>query len=230
MIGLRTLGVEFTRLAWHGVRTFVITFVAVFVYGCVLGALSFWFLESVPQWAGLGALLAIVEGIALATILARQRGMLAAMTEGLRRMGIGRETVSTVFKEAEGERPTGAPAVTESQPTASTSLVQTAALQMAIGRLSSQMRGGTWLRRLLWARVLGLLGTWILSRSRHAEAQRSGASLMQLRQELESSADDMLTGIIRMRAQLWTWGAIIGFPIVVALQTFAISMMSAWRL
>ncbi|MBX9678101.1 MAG: hypothetical protein K2X38_05000 [Gemmataceae bacterium] len=228
MIGLRTLGVEFTRLAWHGVRTFVVTFVGVFLYGCVLAALSYWFLQSVSQWAGLGALLAIVEGIALATILARQRGMLAAMTEGLRRMGIGRETVSTVFKEAEGEQP--ALAVQQSQPSASTSLVQTAALQMAIGRLSSQMRGGTWLRRLLWARVLGLLGTWILSRSRHAEAQRSGASLMQLRQELESSADEMLTGIIRLRAQLWTWGAIVGFPIVVALQTFAISMMSAWRL
>jgi hypothetical protein len=225
MIALRSLGVELTRLAWHGVRTFVVTFVAVFVYGCVLGAISYWFLQSVPQWAGLGAIAAVIEGIALATILARQRGMLAAMTEGLRRMGIGRETVRTVFQEVETQPATASPAASPS-----TSLVQTAALQMAIGRLSSQMRGGTWLRRLLWARVLGLLGTWILSRSRHAEVQRGGASLMQLRQELESSADEMLTGILRMRAQLWTWGALVGFPLLVAVQTFAISMMSGVRL
>ncbi|MFO0863154.1 MAG: hypothetical protein U0744_00590 [Gemmataceae bacterium] len=40
----------------------------------------------------------------------------------------------------------------------------------------------------------------------------------------------MLIGILRLRAQMWTWGAVIGFPIGVALQTFAISLMSGVRL
>jgi len=220
MLNMRTLGVEFTRLAWHGVRAFVVTFVVVVLYGFLLAYLSYWHLQSASQWAGLGALAAVIEGFVLATILARQRGILTAMSEGLRRMGIGRQTVQNVFQEAETQPP----------PVGGASLIQTTALQMAIGRLTSQMRGGTFLRRLMWARVLGLVGTWILSRSRHAEMQRGGANLVQLRQELESSADEMLTGMLRLRAQMWTWAAAIGFPIVVALQTLLIANLAVLRL
>jgi hypothetical protein len=219
MIDSRTLAGHVAALAWVAFRSFVGTVFVLFLAGIVLAGLSYHYLSDRPLYAGIAAVLAVVESVAAGFMLGGKRAIVRALRHGLNTWRLGKAAVQMVFGRLLGVsagQPGGAVVQTiERLPLAEAEK----RLGEAIEDLAEEAGGATgWLRRGLHRRLLGAVQKVTLARFRDEGA--GGVDLRKAQAELADKMDSLLLGKLRTGLRLWTIVVVLGLPLLVAAQTY----------
>lgn len=223
-VDFHSAGRHAASLAWVAVRSFLGTVAVFTLAGCVLAAVSYYFLRERPVYAGIAAAVAIIEGIVTGVVLGMKRGAVLSLAHGLGRLRLGRSLIRLVFDrilkvtadEAMGERGVPVTRKIERLPLAQADELLTKAVHGVTGEAE---RGG-WLRRKIQSRLLDMVRKYTLARFREEGAAHGGVDLQKVRGELEETVDDKLVDKVRGGLKLWTILTIIGLPFIVAIQTY----------
>lgn len=220
-VDLRSLVGSLGELARVAVRTYVTTLLLFVAAGILLAVGSYHFLRDHAElYGGAAGALALAEALAVGVFLAGRRAVAAVAAHALGSFRLGGSLVQSVFDripgldDAEGERSLVARGL-ERLPLAQAEALLSAAVTRAIGDSAT----GGWLRRLIQARLLGLVQRYTLRRFREEGAVHGGIDVRQLRDELVRTVDDTLAQRVRGGARWWTGAALVGLTIVAAAQT-----------
>ncbi len=221
-----SLGKHLTSLAWVAFRSFVGTLCLATLGGVVLAGLSCYFLREHPWFYGvLAAALALGESVTAGCVLGAKRAVMSAVAHGLGTLRLGRSFVRLIFERmaggAEGEASGRIARGLERLPFAQAE----ALLSRAVRNVMGDAEQGGWLRRRIRTHLLEHVRKFTLARFREEGAQQGGIDLLKVKEELELTADDALVQKVRGGLQLATALVIIGLPVVVAVQTWAINRL-----
>lgn len=226
-VDLRTIAGHVARLTWVALRSFLGTLLVLSLIGAVLAGLSAYFLRN-DEWyyATVAAVLALVEAVGLGFVFGTKRAMAMAMAHGLGVLRLGRSLVRLVFERMlkidegaeSGERGSRIVQSVERLPLGKADEL----LSRAVRGLTGDIERSRWFRRTIHAMLLELVRKYTLARFREEGAKHGGVDLLKVKDELEETIDEMLVQKIRSGLRLWNALAIIGLPLLVALQTYVL--------
>lgn len=212
-------------------RAFLIALVGVALFGIVLALIALYALQERHWSIAAGAVaLTIIEAIALGVFLGSKRAIVAGVSHGLRQSRLVPSLVRVVFDrimrlEADGEVGERGGRIVqgvERMPLAQAD----ALLSRSVQGLTGDAQQSGWLRRTLQSQLLKLIRKYTLARFRDEAAKHGGVDLIKVRNELESTADDVICRKLQAGVLLWTAAACLGLPLLVALQTYAVAWHS----
>jgi hypothetical protein len=230
---IRLVAGHVASLVWVAVRTFVVTLLLLTLAGIGLAGLSFFFLRGEHWLYGVGAVvLAVVEAVVLGVVLGGKRALVMALAHGLRSLRLGATLVRLLFErmlgvvegEEVGERGRRIVRGLERLPLAQADQL----LSGAIRDVAGDGQEGGWLRRKIQARLLDLVGKYTLARFRQEGARHGGVDLVAVKEELEGTVDEMVVRKVLSGLRVWTWSVIVGLPVLVAVQTVVLLLLSRW--
>ncbi len=228
-VDFRAVGRHVAGMAWVAAKSFAGTLGLLTLAGCVLAGVSYFFLRNEPVFAIVGAIVAVVEGIATGIVFGGKRAMVMGLAHGLGRLRLGRSLIQLVFdrilkvteSEAMGERGGRIARTAERVPLAQADEM----LRNAVHGVTGETGQGGWLRRTIQGKLLGLVQKYTLARFREEGAAHGGVDLLKVRGELEDTIDDKVVEKVRGGLKVWTILVIVGLPLVVAVQTYIIVML-----
>lgn len=229
-IDMRAIGGHLASLAWVALRSFAGTVLLLTLAGVLLAGASYYFLREQPAVYGVVAVVvALLEAVTVGVVLGAKRAVVAAVAHGLAALHLGRSLVGLVFDRMLGvtaEQGPGEPGGRlarglERLPLAQADDLLSGAIQGLLGEAGQ----GGWLRQAILARLLGAVRKYTLARFREEGATHGGINLLKVREELEHSVDDVLVQKVRGGMRLWTVIAVVGLPLLVAAQTWAIILI-----
>ncbi|MDY0169536.1 MAG: hypothetical protein RBS80_23540 [Thermoguttaceae bacterium] len=231
MVDVRAIGVHTAGLAWLALRVFIGTMVVTALGGVLLAGISCHFVRN-EHWmyVVIAGLLVLVEAAVIGVVLGWKRAQVLTLAHGLGSLRLGRSLVRLVFGcMIEAVSNDGAePGVgrlargLERIPLARAQELLEAAIGSVLG--SGDQRG--WLRQRVRQRLLQMVRKYTLTRFREEAAGRGGIDLVKVKEELEETLDDAVVQKLRKPLRFATALVIVGFPLVVAVQTWGIVMLS----
>jgi hypothetical protein len=229
---LQALAANVRTLAWIGLRSFVGTFVLVSLFGVVLAACSFFYLNQFHWIHGLlGAFLCLVEAVATGFFFGLKRAIALTLAHALGTLRLGAALVRFLFErllgmadgQELGERGGAMAKRIERLPLAQAE----ARLNSVVHQFTGDAEQAGWLARKIQTRLLDAVRKFTLARFRAQEAKHGGIDLLQIRQELEPTIDDKLVEKVSGGLKLWTLIVFLGLPAAAAAQTYlAILLLS----
>jgi hypothetical protein len=231
-VDLRSAGGHLANLAWIAARSFLATVFIATSAGILLAGLSYTFLREYHWSYGLLAVVAaLVESLALGVWLGGKRALAMALAHGLGVLRLGRSLVRLIFErmlsvgdeDEPGARRGRITRGLEGLPLAKADDLLTRAVRAVMGEIGQ----GGWLRRKLHGRLLEVVRKYTLARFREEGAKHGGVDLVKMRDELEQTIDDSLVQKLRGGLLYPTALAIIGLPLVIAIQTWLIVKLAA---
>ncbi len=229
-IDVRSIGGHVATLVWMALRSFAATVLVLTLSGVALASLSYYFLREHSWWYGaLAVALAIVESVTVGVILGVKRAGLLAVAHGLGSLRLGASLVRLVFErilgvaeEGElGERGGHIARVAERLPLAQAEQRLAGAFQTVMGDTDQ----GSWLGRKVQGRLLQAVKKCTLARFREEDARHGGVDILKVKDELERSVDDALARKVRGGLRLATVLVIICLPLLVAVQTWIMTLL-----
>jgi len=225
-----SVGVHLANLAWVALRSLIGTILVLTSAGIVLAVLSYFCLyESDWRYASFAAALVIMESMIAGFVLGMKRAMIMSVAHGLGTLRLGRSVVQLVFTRMLGAERGGEIGERGGQISRSLERLPLADAEELLGGAVRNLTGGVeqagWLRRKIQMRLLAMVQKFTLARFREEGAKHGGIDLLKVQEELEKTVDEAL--VRKVRAGLWlgTALALIGLPLVVALQTWLVVMM-----
>lgn len=220
-VDLRSVVGPLGGLARVAIRSYLTTLLLFVVVGVALAAGSYHFLRDHSEaFAGAAGALALIEAVAAGVFLAGRRAVAAVVGHALGSFRLGGKLVQGVFDRmpgldgpADGGEKSPLARGLERLPLAQAEQLLTAAVTRAIGDAAA----GGWVRRLIQARLLGLVQRYTLHRFREEGA--GGVDVRKVRDELVRTVDDRLADRVRGGAIWWTGAGVIGLTAVAAAQT-----------
>jgi len=233
MADYRSLLESTAGLAWVAIRTFLATLLLLTVAGSVLAGCAYYALREQPLYGVLAAALALLEALAAGVMLGGRRALVAASGHGLRKFALGRSSVRFVFERLLGVSPEQVPGERAGRVARTLERLPLAQaeqrLRDIIGQITAAPPGGGgvsgWLRRRVQAALFGLVGKYTLARFRQEGADEEGVNLVKVQADLEERIDDLLAAKLRGGVSLWTWIVVVGLPLLVLAQTYALSAL-----
>jgi hypothetical protein len=229
MSDLRKIGGELANLAWVAARSFVGTVLVLTAAGVLLAVVSYYVLRDDLPYAAIAGAVALAEGIAAGIVLGVKRGLVLALTHGVRRLGLGRSMVRLVFErllgvsadQEFGDRGGRLARGFERLPLAQAEDRLTRAVTGLVG---APLEGGqdSYLRRRLRATLLRPVQTYTLARFRAEGVRHGGVDLVKAQADLDGQIDDLLLATLRGGLTLWTVAVALLLPVVVAAQTYVL--------
>ncbi len=228
---LKAIGGHLARLAWVAARTFVVAILVSILGGTTLAAASYFALRDYDLvYPILAAVLALVEAVALGVFLGGKQAMVAALTDGLERLRLGGAIVGGLFERmgvpAEGQLEGRMAALSRGLDHIPLAQAESL-LSGAVVKITGEAERAGWLRRKIQSWLLAAVQTYTLHRFRQERAERGSVDLIRLRVELEANADQMIAAKLRGGLRLLNWLAVLGLPLVVAVQTWGIAWWAA---
>jgi hypothetical protein len=226
-IDVRAIGSHLTSTAWVAQKTFFGTLFLAFLAGVVLAVASYYFLRDLHWVYGLIAVAAaLVESLIAGVMLGAKRGIAMAVVQSLEKLQLGRVITHSAFDKMLG--------VTEGNDAGERGHVVTKAaervplaqanekLHAAIVKLTGEAQGAGWLRRKIQAWLMDAVEKFTLAQFRDENAQHGGVDLVKVRDELERRVDQALVERVRGGVKMVTMLVMIGLPLLVAVQTWAL--------
>ena len=231
-VDLRSAGGHLASLAWVAVRSFVGTVLVATAAGILLAGLSYLFVREFHWSYGVLAVVAALgESIALGIWLGGKRALAAALAYGLGVLRLGRSLVRLIFERMLSLRDEGEPGERGGQIARGLERLPLAKaddlLMRAARAVTGEIGQGGWLRRKVQGRLLEAVRKYTLARFREEGAKRGGVDLLKMKDELEQTIDDSLVERVRGGLRIPTQLAMIGLPLVVALQTWLIMRLAS---
>jgi hypothetical protein len=231
-VDFRAVGRHMASMAWVAVKSFAGTLGLLTLAGCVLAGVSYFFLRGNPAYAGIGAAVAVVEGIITGVVFGAKRGMVMGIAHGLGQLRLGRSLIRLVFdrilkvteSEAQGgigERGGRIARTAERVPLAQADEM----LSKAVHGVTGETGQGGWLRRTIQGKLLGMVEKYTLARFREEGAAHGGVDLLKVRAELEDAIDDKMVEKVRGGLKVWTIVVIVALPLLVAVQTWIVTLL-----
>lgn len=223
MPDLLSYGSHLVRLARFGLKTFLFTLLYVALGGILLAFVSAFFLRHYPgYYRFLAITLVMIETGVIAFYLAGKRTVSLTMAEGFSSMKLGSSLVGVVFARMPSNRPEGAelsPGLQRLEPGQAERLLTDATDD--VERQTTQQSG---IRQKFQARLLELVRKHSLARVQSTGNDR--VDLQNVKEELEQTIDERLADNMRGTARFYTLLVVVGFPLLVALQTYLIMTMA----
>jgi len=225
MLDATSLGSNVVRLAGRGIKLFLLTFLLVILGGILLAVLSVYTLgDSGGGYRFLAVVLVILEAGFLAFFLAGRRAFALTLAEGLATMKLGSSVVRLVFDRLPAtDKPDGAalsPGLQTLKPGEAEHLLANAS--EVVRREAGQLGG---IKEKIQSRLIDLVQKYSLLRVESKPGEP--IDLQSIRRDLEENIDDRLADKMRGTARFYTLLVLIGFPVLVAVQTFALRMLTA---
>lgn len=233
-IDISVIGSNLARLAFVAIRSFVGTILVMTFAGGVLAALSYYFLREYQWFYGaIGVAVIVVESVIIGCVLGAKRAMIMAVSHGLGTLRLGKSLVRVIFERmlgiAEGEKvgQRGGRIVRglEQLPLSQADKL----LSNAVRGIASDTERGGWLRGKIQKRLLEAIRKLTLSQFREEEAEHGGIDLLKVKEELEQKVDDVLVEKVRRGLRFWTALAVIGLPVLVAVQTYVVILVLHYK-
>jgi hypothetical protein len=224
---LRSAGGHLAGLAWVAARSFASTVLVLTLAGVLLGGLSYFFLrEHHWSYGSLAFGAALVESVAIGVVLGGKRALAMALAHALGALRLGRALVRLIVERMltlgeggeVGERGGRMTRGIERFPLAKVEDL----LSRAVRAVTGEIGQGGWARRKVQKRLLETVGKYTLARFRLEGNQQGGIDLVKLKDELEETIDDALRQKVRAGLRVPMVLAMIGLPLLVAVQTWLI--------
>jgi hypothetical protein len=177
--------------------------------------------------------LAFAESIAIGVVLGGKRALAMAVAHALGQMRLGRSLVRLIFERMfaiddggeVGERGGRITRGIERLPLAKADGLLTRAVRAVLGETGQ----GGWLRRKTQGRLFEAVHKYTLARFREDGASHGGVDLLKVQDELEQTIDHALDQ--KVRGGLWipTVLAMIGLPLLIAVQTWLMMHFSGGK-
>jgi len=233
-VDLRAAGGHLASLAWVAGGSFSGTLLIATSAGVVLAGLSYFFLREYHWSYGVLAIAAaLVESAAAGVWLGGKRALTVAVAHALGKLHLGRSLVRLVFERMlnvgeggeVGERGGRMTRGLERLPLAKADDLLTRAVRAVSGEIGQ----GGWLRRKVQGRSLEAVRKYTLARFRDEGASHGGIDLLKVKDELEQTIDSALMQKVRGGLRIPTVLAMIGLPLVVAVQTWLIGHFASGK-
>lgn len=222
MIDLFTTGPTLFRLARQGLRTFLRTLAVAILGGIVLGMICGWFLrEESGYYRFLSWTLILIECLVVGFYLAGRRAVANTMAEGLTSMRLGSSLLGLVFDKmpsATQSAPQGgqlAPGLQKLEPGKAEIL-----LNNSTEDVKREASASSWLPQKLQSKLLDLVQKYAQVRVRENAEGKKEIDLQSLQGEMKDNIDQRLADQVRSSSRFWTTAALIGLPLLAALQTY----------
>jgi len=229
-VDIRSIGGHVATLALVALRSFAATILVLSLAGVVLAALSYYFLREHPWIYGVSAIaLALMESVTVGIVLGAKRAVLSALAHGLGSLRLGGSLVRLVFERMLGTAEEGKLGERGGQMART---MERLPLVQAEERLTSAIRdvlgdaeqAGWWARKVQ-TRLLQAVRKYTLARFREEDAHQGGVDLLKVKDELERTVDDALVRKVRGGRRPAALLVIICLPLLVAAQTWVITML-----
>lgn len=224
-----SIGAYAAGLAWVGVRAFLGTACVVMLGGMALAGAAYWFVRDAHySHAVLAVALVLVESAAIAAALGWKHAVAATVTHGLGSLRLGRSLVRLVFDRVSAS-------VAQADADGGLALAADGLRRLPLARTQQLVDGairsladdghGGWTRRQVRRWLFRVVRKYTLAQFREAETEHGGIDLLAVRTQVEETIDGAI--VHRLRKGLWllTILTAVGFPLLVAVQTWAIAML-----
>lgn len=222
---------QLVGVAW---RSFLKMILITLAMGVVLGAGSYVYLRE-QGWVGpVIGLITVAEALAAGIVLGTKHGFVMALIQGVRDFGIAGAVVRVVFdrllqvdvQQEFGERGGLIAQGLERLPLSQAEQLLSRAIKNLVNAPSSGRGVVGWFQRLLESRLLRAVEKYTLERFRDEEAKHGGIDLVKVRTHLETDVDELLVAKLRIGVRLWTVAVLVGMPVVVLGQAWAVLAIS----